>query len=74
MQYLLQSLKIGLNGETCAVLFRTNLAMQGVAARLGERDPYFHERKARNIYEHFIVQDTLSYLRIAQGVLQEWIT
>lgn len=41
MSYLVQSLKNRINGETCAVLFRTNLAMQGVAARLtGEGIPF----------------------------------
>ena len=68
MRYLVQSLKNRINGETCAVLFRTNLAMQGVAARLtGEGIPFSMKEKGRNIYDHFIAQDLLSYLRIAQG-------
>ena len=67
MSYLVQSLKNRINGETCAVLFRTNLAMQGVAARLSGRDPFSMKEKGRNIYDHFIAQDLLSYLRIAQG-------
>ncbi len=68
MSYLVQSLKNRINGETCAVLFRTNLAMQGVAARLtGEGIPFSMKEKGRNIYDHFIAQDLLSYLRIAQG-------
>ena len=68
MSYLVQSLKNRINGETCAVLFRTNLTMQGVAARLtGEGIPFSMKEKGRNIYDHFIAQDLLSYLRIAQG-------
>ena len=63
MRYLVQSLKNRINGETCAVLFRTNLAMQGVAARLtGEGIPFSMKEKGRNIYDHFIAQDLLSYL------------
>lgn len=42
--------------------------MQGVAARLtGEGIPFSMKEKGRNIYDHFIAQDLLSYLRIAQG-------
>ncbi len=68
MGYLIQSLKKRKKGETCAVLFRTNLAMQSVAARLTrEGIPFSMKEKSRNIYDHFIVQDILAYLRIAQG-------
>ena len=67
-QYLIQNLKNRPKGETCAVLFRTNLSMQSVAARLtGEGIPFSMKEKGKNIYEHFIVQDLLAYLRIAQG-------
>ena len=68
MRYLIQSLKERTKEETCAVLFRTNLAMQSVAARLtGEGISFSMKEKGRNIYDHFIVQDILAYLRIAQG-------
>lgn len=68
MGYLIQSLKTRTKGETCAVLFRTNLSMQAVAARLtGEGIPFSMKEKGRNIYDHFIVQDILAYLRIAKG-------
>ena len=68
LEYLMQSLKKRAEGETCAVLFRTNLSMQSVAARLtGEGIPFSMKEKGKNIYEHFIVQDLLAYLRIAQG-------
>lgn len=71
MQYLLHRLKGRSTQETCAILFRTNLAMQSVAARLGrEGIPYVMKEKARNIYEHFIVQDIMSYLRIAAGTAE----
>ena len=68
LEYLMQSLKKRSEGESCAVLFRTNLAMQSVAARLtAEGIPFSMKEKGKNIYEHFIVQDLLAYLRIAQG-------
>ena len=68
LQYLIQSLKNRRKGETCAVLFRTNLSMQSVAARLtAEGIPFSMQEKGKNIYDHFIVQDLLAYLRIAQG-------
>ena len=71
MQYLLHRLKGRSTQETCAILFRTNLAMQSVAARLGrEGIPYVMKEKTRNIYEHFIVQDIMSYLRIAAGTAE----
>ena len=68
LQYLTDCLKNRPAGENCAVLFRTNLAMQSVAARLArEGIPFCMKEKGRNIYEHFIVQDLMAYLRIAQG-------
>ncbi|HBA50701.1 MAG TPA: hypothetical protein DCZ91_23470 [Lachnospiraceae bacterium] len=55
-------------GESCAVLFRTNSYMQGFAARLKSADiPYEMKEKAASIYEHFIVQDIMAYLQIAGG-------
>lgn len=55
-------------GESCAVLFRTNSHMQGFAARLKAADiPYEMKEKAASIYEHFIVQDIMAYLQIAGG-------
>ena len=55
-------------GESCAVLFRTNSYMQGFAARLKAADiPYEMKEKVASIYEHFIVQDIMAYLQIAAG-------
>ena len=54
--------------DSCAVLFRTNLSMQSVAATFTrEGIPFLMKEKVQNIYEHFIVQDIMAYLRIAQG-------
>lgn len=54
--------------RTCAVLFRTNAQLQGFAALL-ERShvPYRCRERMTNIYEHFIVQDVMAYLRLAAG-------
>ncbi len=55
-------------GESCAVLFRTNSYMQGFAARLGrEGIPYEIRETAVSIYEHFIVKDIVAYLAAAGG-------
>ena len=68
--YLLRSIAAGLQtGESCAVLFRTNSYMQGVAARLKAAGiPYEMKERAASIYEHFIVKDMMAYLLLAKGV------
>lgn len=56
------------SGETCAVLFRTNSYLQGFAAilsRLGV--PYRMKEQGMGIYDHFIVQDIMAYLKLAGG-------
>lgn len=71
LQYLITQIKKQPPGESCAVLFRTNLSMQGVAARLTrEGIPYLMKEKAQNLYQHFIVLDIMAYLRIAQGTAE----
>ena len=67
--YLLQVLSAGCQGaDSCAVLFRTNSYMQGLAARLKAADiPYVMRERAASIYEHFIVKDICAYLQTAQG-------
>lgn len=68
MQYLIKRIKNLPRGESCAILFRTNLSMQSMAARLaGEGVPVLMKEKGADIYEHFVVRDILSYLRIAHG-------
>lgn len=54
-------------GESCAVLFRTNSFMQGFAARLKSADiAYEMKEKVSSIYAHFIVGDIMAYLGIAK--------
>lgn len=68
LHYLVTQLKSWPEGETGAILFRTNLAMQSVAARLTrERIPLIMKEKMSDPYAHFIVCDIMAYLRIAKG-------
>ena len=68
LQFLMRQIKNRTEGETYGILFRTNLAMQSVAASLTrEGIPFSIKEHGKNIYDHFIVQDILAYLRIAQG-------
>lgn len=73
--YLCEQMKIwherhGADGKRCALLFRTNSHMQGVAVRLSSVGiPYVMKEKGKSIYEHFIVKDIMAYLLLASG---EW--
>lgn len=73
--YLCEQMKIwherhGTDGKCCALLFRTNSYMQGVAVRLSSAGiPYVMKEKGKSIYEHFIVKDIMAYLLLASG---EW--
>ena len=52
----------------CAVLFRTNSHMQGLAVRLKALGiPYVMGERMQSIYEHFIVKDIMAYLALASG-------
>lgn len=52
----------------CAVLFRTNSHMQGLAVRLKALGiPYVMGERMQSIYEHFIVKDIMAYLVLAKG-------
>lgn len=55
-------------GRECAVLFRTNAYMQGLAVRLKALGiPYVMGERMQSIYEHFIVKDIMAYLALASG-------
>ena len=54
----------------CAVLFRTNSGMQGLAVRLRSAGiPFVMGERMQSIYEHFIAKDMTAYLTLAAG---EW--
>ena len=70
MQYLVEQLRSwpADSKETCAVLFRTNSAMQGLALQLSrEGIPFIMKEKTENPYEHFICKDIMAYLKLAAG-------
>ena len=54
----------GKSGLVC-MLFRTNLSMQTMAAYLTKRGiAYSMKEKVTNIYEHFIIKDICTYLKL----------
>lgn len=54
--------------ESIGVLFRTNSYMQGFAAKLNRMGiPYAMKEKMTSIYDHFIVNDIMAYLQLAEG-------
>ena len=56
--------------KECAVLFRTNSGMQGLAVRLRSAGiPFVMGERMQSIYEHFIAKDVTAYLTLAAG---EW--
>lgn len=72
--YLVRRLQVflqeheGKERRECAVLFRTNSYMQGLAVRLKALGiPYVMGERMQSIYEHFIVKDIMSYLTLASG-------
>ena len=55
-----------------AVLFRTNLEMQGFASYLTTRGiPYIIREKTDSCFEHFIMRDIISYMKLASGSADE---
>lgn len=66
--FLIKQLRSREEGESRAVLFRTNVQMQKYAAVLNQKG-ILYEMKEKNvsIYEHFIVKDIMAYMRIASG-------
>lgn len=67
-RYLIHTLSGMKETENCAVLFRTNMYMQGFAARLHQQGiSYTMKEKATSIYENAVVKDIMAYLRLANG-------
>ena len=58
----------GVAYEQQAILTRTNTGASQVLQALAEKNiPFATKEKIANIYEHWIAQDILAYMRIAQG-------
>lgn len=65
---LLDYHKLGVPYHEMAVLFRTNTQAMTLSARLMEHNiPFSMKERLPNLYEHWIAQDVLAYIRIAQG-------
>ena len=55
-----------------AVLFRTNLEMQGFASYLSAQGiPFSIREKTDSCFEHFIMKDIIAYMKIASGLQDE---
>lgn len=66
--YLTEMLQDKSPEDTCAVLFRTNMQLQCLAVRLNRRGiSYEMKEQAASIYEHFVVKDIMTYLRLGAG-------
>lgn len=51
-----------------AVLFRTNTQARAIAAKLQEYNiPFVLKEMIPNLYEHWIVKDIMTYIRVAKG-------
>ena len=58
----------GINYSDISVLFRTNLQGRALMSKLKVLNiPFFMKDIIPNIYEHWIVQDILSYIKVALG-------
>lgn len=69
--YLTEKLRNAPEPEQCAVLFRTNIQMQGFASRLAREEiPYFMKEKCSCVFDHFIAKDLNAYLQFANGDLR----
>ncbi len=58
----------GIPYREMAVLFRTNTQARSLSSKLMEFNiPFTMKERLPNLYEHWIVQDVLTYVRIARG-------
>lgn len=60
--------KQGIPYSEMAVLFRTNIQARSLSSKLLEFNiPFVMKERLPNLYEHWIVQDVLTYVRVANG-------
>lgn len=58
----------GILYKDMAVLFRTNTQARALSSKLMEYNiPFIMKERIPNLYEHWIVQDVLTYVRVAAG-------
>lgn len=67
-EQILRYRKQGIPYHEMAVLFRTNLQARGLASKLMEFNiPFLLREHLPNLYEHWAVQDILTYIQVAAG-------
>lgn len=60
--------KAGIAYSEMAVLFRTNTQARSLSSKLMEFNiPFMMKERLPNLYEHWIVQDVMTYVRVAAG-------
>lgn len=60
--------KAGIPYGEMAVLFRTNTQARALSGKLMEYNiPFYMKERIPNLYDHWIVQDVLTYIRVALG-------
>lgn len=60
--------KAGISYSEMAVLFRTNTQARSLSSKLMEFNiPFMMKERLPNLYEHWIVQDVMTYVRVAVG-------
>ena len=65
---LLEYRNQGIPYREMAVLFRTNTQARSLSSKLMEFNiPFIMKERIPNLYEHWIVQDVLTYVRVARG-------
>lgn len=65
---ILEYRKQGIPYSEMAVLFRTNTQARSLSSKLMEFNiPFTMKERLPNLYEHWIVQDIMTYVRIARG-------
>ena len=65
---LLEYRNQGIPYHEMAVLFRTNTQARALSSKLMEFNiPFTMKERLPNLYEHWIVQDVLTYVRVAKG-------
>lgn len=65
---ILQYRNQGIPYQEMAVLFRTNTQARSLSSKLMEYNiPFVMKERIPNLYDHWIVQDVLTYVRVAKG-------
>ncbi len=67
-QKIMEYHRQGIAYQEMAVLFRTNTQARSLSVKLMEAGvPFILKERLPNLYEHWIVQDVMTYVKIAEG-------